>query len=113
MRIAVSWPFPAVRVEIRCEPAVTFWRRRSGWRPLGNRKKPSKATARSRLPRAHSNRERKASSPERAPSRSASQVIVSVPITVSAARFGEAVTSQLFESSSTAQLNPRSSSSIL
>ena len=55
-------------------PARTSWIRSSGGLPLGSRKKPSKATARSRLPRAQSRRERKASRPESWPSRSSSQV---------------------------------------
>ena len=60
---------------------------------VGSLKKPSKATARSRLPRAQSRRERKASRPESRPSRSSSQVAASVPITTSGSLFGETVTS--------------------
>ena len=112
IRITVSIPSPAVRVEIRALPACTSWMRSSGGRPLGSLKKPSKATARSRLPRAQSRRERKASRPESWPSRSSSQVAASVPMTTSGSLFGETVTSQPASSSSTAQLSPRSSSSI-
>ncbi len=89
MRITVSMPSPAVSVEIRALPAFTSWMRSSGGRPNGRWKKPSKATARSRLPLAHSRRERKASRPERPPSRSSSQVAASVPITTSGSRSGE------------------------
>ena len=112
IRITVSIPSPAVRVEIRALPACTSWMRSSGGRPLGSLKKPSKATARSRFPRAQSRRERKASRPESWPSRSSSQVAASVPMTTSGSLFGETLTSQASSFSSTAQLSPRSSSSM-
>ena len=112
IRITVSIPSPAVSVEILALPARTSWMRSRGGRPCGRWKKPSKATARSRLPLAQSRRERKASRPESRPSRSSSQVSASVPMTTSGSRSGETVTRQRLSSSSTAQLTPRSSSSI-
>ena len=60
--------------------------RSSGWRPFGRRNRPSKPTARSRLPRAESWRCENASRPEILPWRSFSQVSASVPIVTSGLR---------------------------
>ena len=89
IRITVSIPSPAVSVEIRALPAAPRGCEAAARARCGRWKNPSKATARSRLPRAQSRRERKASRPESWPSRSSSQVAASVPITASGSRSGE------------------------
>src|SRR3954470_23108620 len=67
IRITVSIPSPAVRVEISALPDLTLWIRSSGGLPFGSLKKPSNATARSRLPRAQRRREGKGATAERRP----------------------------------------------
>ena len=79
-------PEPMVSVETRWRRTLTSWTRWRGSRPLGRRKRPSKATARSRFPRAARRRWEKASIPASSPSRSSSQVVASVAIVTSGRR---------------------------
>ena len=112
IRITVSIPSPAVSVEISALPAWTLWIRSSGGLPLGSLKKPSNATARSRLPRAQRRRERKASMPGKlalAELQPGGRVGPDHDVRVALGRGGDVAASS---SSSTAQLRPRSSSSI-
>ena len=73
---------------------------------------PSKPSARSRLPRACRRRCANASSPDIRPSRSASQVEASVPMTTSGSRIGDGRTSQREPRSRTSQVRPTSPSLI-
>ena len=82
--------------------------RSSGGRSSGSRKWPSKPTARSRSPRAQRRRWRKRRAPTCRPSRRASQVPASVPITTSGRREGEVRTLQRSGCSSTSQQRPMS-----